>query len=77
MVNIGQSAIMDLVIAVPPLGEQGAIVSYLEYERAKLDSLTAEAHRIIELLLERRMALISAAVTGEIDVRAIADRAAA
>jgi len=77
MLDIGQSTIMDLVIALPPLGEQGELVSYLERELAKLDTLIAEAQRAIELLQERRAALISAAVTGQIDVRAIADRAAA
>ena len=39
---------------------------------AKLDALTAEAERGIELLQERRTALISAAVTGQIDVRELA-----
>lgn len=77
MLNIGQSAIMDLVMAVPPLEEQGEIVAYFELEFAKLDNLIAEAQRAIDLLQERRTALISAAVTGQIDVRAIADRAAA
>ena len=38
-------------------------------ETAKLDTLTAEAQRAIDLLQERRTALISAAVTGQIDVR--------
>jgi type I restriction enzyme S subunit len=55
---------------VPPLAEQAAIVAHLETETAKFDTLTAEAERAIELLGERRSALISAAVTGQIDVRA-------
>ena len=38
-------------------------------ETAKFDTLTAEAQRAIALLQERRTALISAAVTGQIDVR--------
>lgn len=41
----------------------------LDTETAKLDTLTAEAERAIALLQERRTALISAAVTGQIDVR--------
>jgi type I restriction enzyme S subunit len=45
-------------------------VAHLETETAKFDTLTAEAERAIELLGERRSALISAAVTGQIDVRA-------
>lgn len=53
----------------PPIKEQNQIVAYLDCETGKLDALTAEAERGIELLQERRAALISAAVTGQIDVR--------
>jgi type I restriction enzyme S subunit len=56
-------------IARPPLHEQTAIVEFLDAETAKIDTLTAESERAIELLQERRTALISAAVTGKIDVR--------
>ena len=56
-------------IATPPNEEQSAIAVLLDREIAKLDALTAEAQRGIELLKERRNALISAAVTGKIDVR--------
>ena len=51
--------------------EQTEIVSFLDLETAKLDTLTAEAQRAITLLQERRTALISAAVTGKIDVRGL------
>ena len=54
---------------VPPIDEQIAIVEFLDTELAKFDTLTAEAQRTIDLLQERRTALISAAVTGQIDVR--------
>ncbi len=57
---------------VPPVDEQKAIVAYLNATAMKLDSLLAEAERGIELLQERRTALISAAVTGKIDVRSFA-----
>jgi type I restriction enzyme S subunit len=53
----------------PPLQEQKAIATFLETESAKFDTLTSEAQRAIALLQERRTALISAAVTGQIDVR--------
>jgi type I restriction enzyme S subunit len=53
----------------PPISEQQSITRFLQTETAKLDTLTAEAQRAIELLQERRTALISAAVTGQIDVR--------
>lgn len=48
------------------------IVKFLDAELAKLDILYAEANRAIDLLKERRTALISAAVTGKIDVREMA-----
>ncbi|HQS03844.1 MAG: hypothetical protein B7Y07_09810 [Halothiobacillus sp. 24-54-40] len=70
MVNIPQSAILELTIAVPPFKEQCEIVTALDRELAKFDTLTTEAQRAIDLLQERRTALISAAVTGQIDVRA-------
>jgi len=69
MVNIPQAAILELVIATPPIEEQRKIISSLDLELTKLDTLTAEAKRAIDLLQERRTALISAAVTGQIDVR--------
>ncbi len=57
---------------VPPIEEQQAIVVHLDSETTRLDELTAAATRGIALLKERRSALISAAVTGKIDVRALA-----
>jgi type I restriction enzyme S subunit len=72
MVNIGQSVILELDVAVPPIEEQRSIVASLGREATKLESLTAEAARTIDLLQERRTALISAAVTGKIDVREFA-----
>lgn len=67
--NLPQSAMKTFFCAIPPLAEQTAIVAHLEQELAKFDTLTAEAQRAIDLLQERRTALISAAVTGQIDVR--------
>jgi len=58
----------------PQLEEQQAIATFLNSETAKFDTLTAEANRAIELLQERRSALISAAVTGKIDVRSFTER---
>jgi type I restriction enzyme S subunit len=63
---------MNFTVCVPPKAEQAAIVATVEQEAAKFDTLTAEAQRAIDLLQERRTALISAAVTGKIDVRKIA-----
>lgn len=53
----------------PPRGEQDEIAEFLVAESLRFDSLTAETQRAIDLLQERRTALISAAVTGQIDVR--------
>ncbi len=61
----------------PPIKEQRQIVEHLDCEIGKLEQLTAEAERGIELLQERRTALISAAVTGQIDVRGLAETEAA
>jgi type I restriction enzyme S subunit len=58
-------------IPLPSLPEQLAIVAVLEVEAAKMDDLIAEATHAIDLLQERRTALISAAVTGKIDVRGL------
>jgi len=72
MKNISQSAITMLRIGVPSVDEQQKIVHYINEQSAKNDALTAEAQRAIDLLQERRTALISAAVTGQIDVRNVA-----
>jgi type I restriction enzyme S subunit len=69
MKKIGQGTIREFVIALPPLDEQHAIINHIKIETTKIDTLTAEAQRAIDLLQERRTALISAAVTGQIDVR--------
>lgn len=56
-------------VPFPPPDERERIVKFLQTETARFDTLTAEAQRAIDLLQERRTALISAAVTGQIDVR--------
>ena len=53
----------------PPRSEQDQIAAFLDDETDTFDTLTAEAQHAIDLLQERRTALISAAVTGQIDVR--------
>jgi type I restriction enzyme S subunit len=54
--------------AFPPMKEQQQIARFLDGEAAKYGGLITEADRLITLLSERRTALISAAVTGKIDV---------
>ena len=53
----------------PPLPEQAAIAAYLDEETAKLDALVGKVEEAVERLQEYRTALITAAVTGKIDVR--------
>lgn len=60
-------------VALPPIAEQQAIVDFLESHTTQIDALVQEAQRGIELLKERRSALISAAVTGQIDVRGVVE----
>ena len=72
--NLNLDFVRRFRVLVPPMDEQTAIVEFLEIELAKFDTLTAEAQRAIDLLQERRTALISAAVTGQIDVRGIETR---
>ncbi len=67
--NISPLDIADIKIPFPPKAEQAQIGAYLDGEADKFSRLQAEAERAIELLQERRTALISAAVTGKIVVR--------
>jgi len=53
----------------PGLEEQAAIADYLESAAARIDALVSKTERSIELLREHRTALITAAVTGKIDLR--------
>ena len=70
--GLNTGTIANLFIALPPFDEQGTIVHFIAEQSGRFDALTAEAQRGIELLQERRTALISAAVTGKIDVRGFA-----
>jgi len=58
----------EIWLPVPPLAEQHAIVAHIATETAKLDKLRASAERTIALLKERRSALITAAVTGKLQI---------
>ena len=59
----------EVVMPVPPKAEQRAIAAFLDRETARIDALIAKVREAIERLKELRTALISAAVTGKIDVR--------
>ncbi|WP_310387831.1 hypothetical protein [Roseateles sp.] len=69
MVNISQEVIRDLPVAMPPMGEQSLIMDRVALRSGQLDSLMKRVVASVALLKERRAALITAAVTGQIDVR--------
>ena len=64
--------LFSIQLPVPPLDEQAEIVKHIDHVTGDFDLLTTETARGIALLKERRAALISAAVTGKIDVRGLA-----
>jgi len=63
---------VDFWFAVPSLDEQRELVSYLENATSALDDMRVATVHTIDLIKERRAALIAAAVTGQIDVEATA-----
>ena len=67
--TLNRNYIHDVLIAVPQLLEQQAIAAFLDHETGKIDALIAKVEDVIVKLKEYRTALISAAVTGKIDVR--------
>lgn len=67
--GIDRNDIHVLPAVVPPLNEQAEIAAFLDTALAKIDDLIDKAQQQIEKLKEHRSALISAAVTGKIDVR--------
>lgn len=60
----------EVYLPVPPQEEQRAVVAHIARETAKIDAVRAATERTIALLKERRSALITAAVTGQIDLGA-------
>lgn len=67
--TIGMPDVRTLAIAIPGLSEQEAIAAYARRAAEQIDSLVRESEEAVNLLMERRAALISAAVTGKIDLR--------
>jgi type I restriction enzyme S subunit len=72
MDNLNADIIGALRIPIPPLEEQRRLSAAFDQATVKIDTLIAETERFIELARERRAALITAAVTGQIDVREMA-----
>ena len=74
-INVEQ--IKALVIPVPPPMEQALIANHLESISDLWGAQAIDATKYVSLLQERRSALISAAVTGQIDVRGLVPEASA
>lgn len=67
MQNLGQDDFRGLLFAEPPKPEQTQIARFLDHEAARIDALIEEQQRLIELLKEKRQAVISHAVTKGLD----------
>ena len=65
--NLDSASYLSEAVAVPPGKEQHAIAEFLDRETAKIDALVARKERLIELLQEKRTALITRAVTRGLD----------
>jgi type I restriction enzyme S subunit len=67
--SLSQDLLKKLPVLLPPRDEQRIIAEHLDDKVQVYTDLIAKSHRMVEILQERRTALISAAVTGKIDVR--------
>ena len=70
-IGLKASKLVELIVALPPVEEQKLIAEYLASETRKMDLLMQSCRQLALRLRERRAALISAAVTGKIDVRGL------
>lgn len=69
LASISSSNLLDLPVPQPPECEQRSIVEHVTTTNARIDTLIAKTKRSIDLLREHRTTLITAAVTGKIDLR--------
>ena len=69
LASISRSSLQDLPVVVPPPGSRQVILDHLDRETKRIDALIDKIETAIDRLKEYRTALISAAVTGQIDVR--------
>ena len=67
--NLSNNDVLGIVCSFPPLKEQQKIANHLDQKTKQIDTLIAKSTKAIELLKERRVALVSAVVTGKVDVR--------
>jgi type I restriction enzyme S subunit len=70
--EFGWSDLSWQVVPLPDIRQQEEIITYLDQETSQMDTLVEKTRRAIELLKERRQALITQFVTGKIDVRGFA-----
>jgi type I restriction enzyme S subunit len=71
--RVSRAQLGEIRVPIPPYDEQLAIARHVQARTHEAAALGAQAQRAIDLLQERRAALISAAVTGQIDVRGFVD----
>lgn len=71
-IQLALDDIRGLWVPTAPIVQQRRIAAHLDWQTAKIDAMVAETERFVELARERRAALITAALTGQIDVREIA-----
>ena len=64
-----QQDLGDHPVAVPPMDEQKRIIQYIEEETQLINQTIIKAQREVELMLEHQTCLISAVVTGQLDIR--------
>jgi type I restriction enzyme, S subunit len=70
--NLSQELLRSVRVPTPPVCEQRTIAVFLDRETARIDALVSKVRAAIDCLKELRAAIVSAAVTGKIDVRAAA-----
>ena len=75
--NIGIGDLKKVKVALPPLNEQLEIIKHLQAQASEMEGVIKASQDTVGLLQERRSALISAAVTGQIDVRGLVPEAEA
>jgi type I restriction enzyme S subunit len=75
LASISSTNLMGLLVPVPPSEEVSEILNHMSKRMKEIDDLRLSASQAVDLLQERRSALISAAVTGQIDVRGLVPEA--
>ena len=70
--NLNAEKVRNIPVFFPPLPEQLAIAEFLDAETTRMDTLVEKLHLQIELLTERRQAVINATVTGKLDLTMVA-----